>query len=37
MIINSAHTKNYNYEFDLVQSGRHRTATATPFNTAFDL
>jgi hypothetical protein len=37
MIINSAHTKNYNYEFDLVQAGRHRTAMATPFNTAFDL
>ena len=37
MVINPAHTKNYNYEFDLVQAGRHRTAMATHFNAASDM
>jgi hypothetical protein len=37
MVINPAHTKNYNYEFDLVQAGRHRAAMATHFNVASNM
>jgi hypothetical protein len=32
--INLAHTKNYNYEFDLEQADRHRAAMDTRFDTA---
>jgi hypothetical protein len=34
MVINSVHTTNYNYEFDLVQADRHRAAMATHFGAA---
>src|SRR5262245_59079924 len=34
MVISLAHTKNYNYEFDLVQAARHRAAIGTRFDTA---
>lgn len=37
MTISRVHTKNYNYEFDLVQGCRHRAAMTTHFNTATDL
>lgn len=36
-VISVAHTKNYNYEFDLVQAERHRAAMDTRFDRASDI
>ena len=36
-VINLAHTKNYNYEFDLEQAGRHRAAMDTRFDTVSNM
>lgn len=37
MAISWGHTKDYYYEFDLVQAGRHRGAMATNFNAGCEL